>query len=60
MAAAVERTDLWGQESPEVVPIGGETEGDYSVYIRELIPSTKSVYEVLELLGESFSGDRSR
>lgn len=52
MAAAVESNDLWRRESPDLVPIGGESEGDYNVCIRELIPSLDSTYEVLELLGK--------
>ncbi len=54
MAAAVDRNDVWrvAVESPDLVPIGGETDGDYNVFIRELIPSLDSTYEVLELLGK--------
>ncbi len=54
MAAAVDSNDVWRVQSSDLVPIGGETDGDYNVFIRELIPSpgAGSMYEVMELLGK--------
>ncbi len=52
MAAAVDRNDVWRVASSDLVPVGGESDGDYNVFIRELIPSLDSTYEVLELLGK--------
>lgn len=54
MAAAVDVENVWRVASSDLVPVGGgsgESDGDYNVFIRELIPSLDSTYEVLELLG---------
>lgn len=49
--AAVGSGNVWGLNS-QIATLGGDTDaGDYPVYLRELIPSSSSIYEVLELLG---------
>ena len=49
--AAVGSGNVWGHNL-QVAPLEGEPDaGDYPVYIRELIPSSTSIYDVLELLG---------